>query len=171
MDSPFGTLVIVVVIILGVLAYVAPTIIAFYRNHHYRWIIFAINVATGASGFGYLAALAWALWPKRTGLVDPFLNDPTSNSLGASQTIYNRYGANLEAFRSAQTSRQIFVFRENRQLGPYTVAEVRSFLLSGELSQSDWGWHEGVSEWTALSALPEVIAGLIPPPPRSPANQ
>lgn len=169
MDSPFENLMMVILVLVILLAFLAPTIIAFQRKHHYRWIIFAINMVTGASGVGFVVALVWALWPSRTGLADPFLNDPTSNSRDASDAIYSRYGANLEAFRGAQKSFKLFVFRQNQQLGPYTVAEVRSLLLSGELSQSDLGWHEGVSEWTALSTIPEVISGLIPTPPRPPS--
>ena len=168
-DSFAGLLILLVIVVPVLLAFFAPTIIAFYRKHHYKWIIFAINIITGVSGVGYVIALVWAIWPSRTGLADPFLNDPTSNSLEASQTIYSRYGANLRAFHSAQTNKELFVFCQNQQCGPYTVSEVRSLLLSGRFSQSDLGWYEGAADWIALSAIPEVTAGLLPPPPRFPA--
>lgn len=168
MEDLFTTSIILFFVVLALMAFFAPTIIAFRRKHHYRWIIFAINAVTGASGLGYVVALAWALWPSRTGLADPFLNDPTSNSLEANQTIYSRYGANLRAFHNAQTNKEIFVFRQNQQFGPYTVSEVHSLLLSGRLSQSDFAWYEGAPDWMALSAIPEVTAGLLPPPPQLP---
>lgn len=38
-----------------------PTIIAFRRHHPDRWLITGTNLLLGATGMGWLAALAWAL--------------------------------------------------------------------------------------------------------------
>jgi hypothetical protein len=154
----FKVLVIVALGLLALVAYLLPTLIAFFRRHHYRWIICAINIVTGATGVGYFVALVWAIWPRRTGLADPFINDPTSNSMAESRTIYRRYGANVRAFHDAQTNMQIFVLQRGQRHGPYTAVEVRSLLLSGSLSLTDFAWHEGLTHWIMLSAIPEVNA-------------
>jgi hypothetical protein len=57
--------------------YCLPTIIAFRRNHAYKWVIFAINLALGASGLGWLIALVWAVYPQEKSLADPLLGNPT----------------------------------------------------------------------------------------------
>lgn len=46
-----------------------PTIVAFNRSHHYRWPIFAMNIA-GFNGFAWIAALVWAVWPRKTTIID-----------------------------------------------------------------------------------------------------
>jgi Superinfection immunity protein len=40
--------------------YVAPTLLAFRRNHPNRWIILVINVAFGGTIIGWGIALVWA---------------------------------------------------------------------------------------------------------------
>lgn len=40
--------------------YVAPSIVAFYRNHPNRWVILVINIALGGTIIGWGIALAWA---------------------------------------------------------------------------------------------------------------
>lgn len=46
---------------LAVMAYLAPLVIAFERRHRYAWTIGAINVATGWTLVGWVAALVWAV--------------------------------------------------------------------------------------------------------------
>lgn len=166
MDDILNSLLVLFFIVIAILVFFAPSLIAFQRQHYYKWIIFAINVVTGVSGLGYVIALVWAIWPSRTGLADPFINDPTTNSLEANQVIYSRYGANKRAFNNAITAKEFFVYHQNLKIGPLTLSEVRSLLQSGKLLKSDMGWYQGAADWTALSAIPEVAAGLVPPPPR-----
>lgn len=40
--------------------YIIPTIVAFYRRHPNRWIIFVINLVFGGTGIGWLGSLVWA---------------------------------------------------------------------------------------------------------------
>ena len=47
----------------------------------------------------------------------------------------------------------IYISREQQQLGPYTIAEARSRIISGQLLGSDLAWHEGVTEWVTLSEI------------------
>lgn len=50
----------------AVLGYLIPTIIAFWRYHHFRWVIFGINLLLGFTGFAWLFTFLWAIWPKNT---------------------------------------------------------------------------------------------------------
>lgn len=43
------------------LIYIAPSIVAFRRNHPNRWIILVINMAFGGTVIGWGVALVWAL--------------------------------------------------------------------------------------------------------------
>lgn len=165
MQELITTILILLALAISALAYFAPSIIAFRRNHYYKWIILAINVCTGISGIGYLVAMVWALWPSKTGLADPFFNDPTSNSHASNQTIFNRYGLNLKAFRGAQAEGTVFIYTQNQQSGPFTVQDVRSMLLSGRVSLSDLAWYEGAPDWVSISSLPEIAKSLPPPMP------
>lgn len=46
---------------LAAMAYLAPLVIAFERRHRYAWTIGAINVVTGWTIIGWIAALVWAV--------------------------------------------------------------------------------------------------------------
>ena len=45
---------------------------------------------------------------------------------------------------------QIFLARNNVQAGPYTLDQLNSMLLSGEVLLDDLMWHEGMSNWQRL---------------------
>ncbi len=45
------------------------------------------------------------------------------------------------------------IARDNRQLGVFEEAEVRTKLASGELQNTDLAWTEGMAEWKPLSAV------------------
>ena len=86
--------------------YFLPTIIAFYRDHHYQWVIFGINFVLGLTGLGYVIAFVWAVWPKQTGLIDVVANDPTTNSPTAGQKIFRQLGQNVNAYRQGRDGAQ-----------------------------------------------------------------
>ena len=48
---------------------------------------------------------------------------------------------------------QIYISRNDEQFGPYSEADVRQYLASGELSPDDLAWHEGQAEWQQLSTI------------------
>ena len=48
-------------IIVMVMLYTLPTIIAFGRRHPNRWLILIVNIAVGGTVVGWLVALIWAL--------------------------------------------------------------------------------------------------------------
>jgi len=60
---------------------------------------------------------------------------------------------------------QIYITRNDEQFGPYSEADVRQHLASGELSSDELAWQEGLAEWQPLSTLVHSIA-TTPPPPR-----
>jgi hypothetical protein len=61
-DSHTGDLAFVAIVFLIIgLIYIAPSIVAFRRNHPNRWIILVINIAFGETIIGWGIALVWAL--------------------------------------------------------------------------------------------------------------
>ncbi len=50
-----------VVIIVALVIYVLPSLIADNRKHYNFKAILAVNILTGWTGFGWIAALVWAL--------------------------------------------------------------------------------------------------------------
>jgi len=47
----------------------------------------------------------------------------------------------------------IYVTKSEQEHGPYTPAEVRARLASGQFVESDLGWHDGAVNWMPLSQL------------------
>ena len=59
-DTAFGIFLIVAFLIVSII-YIAPSMIAFRRNHPNRWIILVVNLAFGSTIIGWGVALVWAL--------------------------------------------------------------------------------------------------------------
>jgi len=49
-----------------VACYFLPTIIAFARNHHNAWAIFALNFLLAWTVIGWIASLVWSLTAVRS---------------------------------------------------------------------------------------------------------
>lgn len=81
--------------VMVIAVYLLPTIIAFRRKHHYKWVIFGINAVFGFTGIGFLAAFVWAVWPRQTAFLDLVANDPTTNSAEVSHKILRQMGTNV----------------------------------------------------------------------------
>jgi hypothetical protein len=65
---------------------------------------------------------------------------------------------------------QIYVHRNNQEIGPLTEAEVKAQLASGALSPKDHVWWSGQTMWVPLAQSPFIgtvspVPGYIPPPP------
>ena len=84
--------------------YFAPFIIALNRNHHYKWVIFVLNLIGFVAGVPWVVAFVWAVWPQQTWLISPILNDPTSNNPLSGQKNYNDAGKNIATFTEASKS-------------------------------------------------------------------
>ena len=66
---------------------------------------------------------------------------------------------------------QIYIHRNNQQLGPFTEAEVKAQLAAGTISPQDHVWWQGQSGWVPLaqsSLLAPAAPGLTPPPAAAP---
>jgi uncharacterized membrane protein len=66
-----------------------------------------------------------------------------------------------------ENSMQIYIHRNNEQLGPFTEAEVRAQLAAGTISPQDNVWWQGQPGWIPLaqsSLMAPATPGLTPPP-------
>ena len=59
-----GILLALIALALGIWIYILPSIIAFQRNHKYKWPIAAINILLGWSVFAWVGSLVWAIMPN-----------------------------------------------------------------------------------------------------------
>jgi GYF domain 2 len=59
----------------------------------------------------------------------------------------------------------IIIWKNSRQLGPFSEREILERLSSGELSSNDFAWTAGHSDWKPLSTL--IRLDSKPPPPSS----
>jgi len=63
----------------------------------------------------------------------------------------------------------LLINKDGEQLGPYSLDEARSLVLSGHLDASDWAWPEGATEWVALKDVPGYSSTKPAPPAAAPA--
>ena len=77
-ESDFITVFVLIVALIG---YILPTIVALFRGHAYKWVILALNVAGGWTGLIWVAALVWAFWPRDKSLIDPVLGNVTGTGI------------------------------------------------------------------------------------------
>ena len=49
---------------------------------------------------------------------------------------------------------RLYVYKEGRQLGPFSLEEARTQVLAGMLTAGDWAWTEGATQWMALRSVP-----------------
>jgi hypothetical protein len=56
---------------------------------------------------------------------------------------------------------EVHITREDKQTGPFTVAQIRAMLEGGLLSAGDLAWHDGLDGWLPLWR----VLGCPPPPP------
>ncbi len=50
-----------IVVVICLIFYMIPTIVAFCRTHPNRWLIAVVNITLGGTGLGWLGSLVWAL--------------------------------------------------------------------------------------------------------------
>ncbi len=66
----------------------------------------------------------------------------------------------------------IYIGRNDRRLGPYSVEQARQMLASGKLYPMDLAWYEGMDEWKPIFQVPEISHSPAPeaqaPAPRLP---
>jgi hypothetical protein len=64
MSSAIHAVGVFLAVVILVVVYFLPFLIAYWRRHPYRWLVLLINLL-GASGIGWIAALVIALWMPR----------------------------------------------------------------------------------------------------------
>ncbi len=62
---------------------------------------------------------------------------------------------------------EIYLYRNEQQQGPYTEQQLREMVISGEISQVEYVWYEGLAEWQPLNEIISfsATAPAFPPPP------
>lgn len=63
------------IIIIAIIISLLPIIIAFKRQHHYKWII--VVLCLFPIGITWLIAFIWSLWPQEKSLIDPLAGNVT----------------------------------------------------------------------------------------------
>lgn len=69
--------------VLAFLFYIIPSIVAWRRDHYYKWVIIALNLFFGTTGIGWLIALVWAAWPKDTPIFSLLTRDAITGKKNA----------------------------------------------------------------------------------------
>ena len=52
----------------------------------------------------------------------------------------------------------IYISRDGRQLGPFSLEEARRQRDAGANSNGDFAWHDGLPDWVPLSQIPGINA-------------
>ena len=55
----------------------------------------------------------------------------------------------------------VYIYKDNQQLGPFNEEQIQEKLSSGDFSKQDFCWQEGWAEWRIL----ESLFPTVPPPP------
>lgn len=150
MEQLITALFLMLVGVVLLVVFFAPSIVAVYRKHHYLWVIVAINVVGGATGIGWLIAFVWAAWPRETAALDVFTGDLITNSADANRSVYHRLGSNFRVFDAARSAKQVFVFQNGGVEGPFSSEEVQARLESGAISRWALYCPQGSTEWKAI---------------------
>jgi len=54
----------IAVILLSLLVYLIPAIVAFYRDHDAKWVILILTIVAGWTFIAWIALFVWAIWPQ-----------------------------------------------------------------------------------------------------------
>jgi hypothetical protein len=67
----------------------------------------------------------------------------------------------------------ITIQRDGQNYGPYTLDQIHEYLANGTVSESDWAWYEGCTDWlpvgnviSLLTLPPLPLQSQLPPIPR-----
>ncbi len=63
-------------LVLGLIIFLVPFLIAVIRGHRYKWVILVLCVF-GVFGLPWLVAFIWSVWPSQSSLAEPVLGNPT----------------------------------------------------------------------------------------------
>src|SRR5207248_4826985 len=72
-------------------------------------------------------------------------------------------------------SQSWYYARGNDQFGPVNIDQLKSLIGTGQVQMADLVWTEGMAQWAAAQAVPELVAQTTPnpyastlPPPANP---
>ena len=54
---------------------------------------------------------------------------------------------------SESKEKQAYIYREEKQLGPYSETLVKTWMKEGEIQGTDLAWYEGLKDWKPVSDL------------------
>jgi hypothetical protein len=60
---------------------------------------------------------------------------------------------------------QYFVYRQEGNLGPYSLDELRAQVAAGAVQPADLAWHEGLAQWEPVLNFLSAAPGVAVPPP------
>ncbi len=112
------------------------------------WLAFGFHVIAVLSIRGGYNSLN-QLNSINAGTPSSHLAEPLSDGVSPSAIAPNKIETNVGHLNLVQ----IHISRNNQQMGPYTYEEVQSHLAQGSLLPTDVAWHEGLENWTQLSAI------------------
>ena len=72
-EKPMDGVAFLIFVIFGGIIYFVPTIVAFVRDHEYRWVLLALNAIGGWTFVFWAATLIWAVFPRDKLFVDPLV--------------------------------------------------------------------------------------------------
>lgn len=64
---------------------------------------------------------------------------------------------------------QAYVHKDGKNLGPYTIQELKNRVENGDLAQEDLACHDG-ENWVTISQVPGFESSIPPPPPPPPSS-
>jgi Superinfection immunity protein len=93
------TVMLYIIMIVGFVVYLTPTIIANNRQHPQTAAIFALNILLGWSALGWIASFVWSLTGVETyGSFDTSSGDPGYVVVAASDNPYHPFSAKGQAW-------------------------------------------------------------------------
>ena len=112
------------------------------------WLAFGFHVIAVLSIRGGYNSLN-QLNSINAGTPSSHLAEPLSDGVSPSAIAPNKIETNVGHLNLVQ----IHISRNDQRMGPYTYEEVQSYLAQGSLLPTDFAWHEGLENWTQLSAI------------------
>lgn len=87
----------------------------------------------------------------------------TMSSIDSSNLQQHLTGVERTMSEHLQTNTEVGWFildRNQQQIGPYTILELREHFCNGYLTENTLVWAEGRSEWQPLSSVPGLLIGV-----------
>lgn len=119
------TLAFLIILLVMVFVYAAPTLVAFRRGHPNRYLIAAINLVGGMTGFLWVITLIWAL---RAIHLSPAGSDGGESGLNI--VANDPLRATLTRDKPAQLA-ELQALLENGHVSPEEHARLRAEILGG----------------------------------------